>query len=236
MLTSFRKIRKSFLESSGARKYTLYAIGEILLVVIGILIALRINNWNEFRKDRVKEAEVIENLIENLELNIATLESDIDDLGRKTRSAQIILNVLDNRLSYHDSLAMHFHQARVSKTPLRLSQSGYEQFKNTGFDIMLDDEVKKKTITYFESTYPKWYAKYEQVNHLYVPFVDHVVPLFIYTREKLVPIDIDQLYEDDYYISWIRAYMEGRNTLILMENEFIEETRKVLVMLEHAQF
>ena len=55
MLTFFRKIRKAPLESGAASKYLLYAIGEIALVVIGILIALQINNWNEWRKDRNEE-------------------------------------------------------------------------------------------------------------------------------------------------------------------------------------
>jgi hypothetical protein len=52
MLTFLRKIRWSLLESGSARKYIFYAIGEIALVVIGILIALQINNWNEWKKDR----------------------------------------------------------------------------------------------------------------------------------------------------------------------------------------
>jgi len=50
MLTFFRRIRKGFLVGGRASKYLLYAIGEIALVVIGILIALQVNNWNEERK------------------------------------------------------------------------------------------------------------------------------------------------------------------------------------------
>lgn len=50
MLSFFRKIRKSLIDQSSARRYLVYAIGEIALVVIGILIALQINNWNEARK------------------------------------------------------------------------------------------------------------------------------------------------------------------------------------------
>ena len=55
MLTFFRHIRKSLLHSSQVRKYSLYAIGEIALVVIGILIALQVNNWNQHRFNESKE-------------------------------------------------------------------------------------------------------------------------------------------------------------------------------------
>ena len=57
MLTLFRRIRKGLLGSGQARKYLLYAIGEIALVVIGILIALQINKWNENRKkEKLKDS------------------------------------------------------------------------------------------------------------------------------------------------------------------------------------
>lgn len=59
MLPLLRKLRKSLMESYSAGKYLLYAIGEILLVVFGILIALEVNNWNEERKGRAEEIEVL---------------------------------------------------------------------------------------------------------------------------------------------------------------------------------
>jgi hypothetical protein len=52
MLKFFRRIRKGLLESGKIRNYTLYAIGEIALVVVGILIALQISNWNEQRNEK----------------------------------------------------------------------------------------------------------------------------------------------------------------------------------------
>jgi len=69
MLTFLRRIRKNLIESGSARKYLLYAIGEIALVVIGILIALQINNWNEWRKDRINEKVIINNLHSEFNLN-----------------------------------------------------------------------------------------------------------------------------------------------------------------------
>ena len=55
MIKFFRKIRQNLLVENKTGKYLKYAIGEIVLVVIGILIALQINNWNENRKDNFVE-------------------------------------------------------------------------------------------------------------------------------------------------------------------------------------
>ena len=54
MIKFFRKIRQNLLSEGKTEKYLKYAIGEIVLVVIGILIALQINNWNENRKTEIK--------------------------------------------------------------------------------------------------------------------------------------------------------------------------------------
>ncbi|BAO76435.1 DUF6090 family protein [Winogradskyella sp. PG-2] len=66
MIKFFRKIRQNLLSEGKTRKYFKYAIGEILLVVIGILIALGINNWNENRKFKNVEKNVLTNIYKNL--------------------------------------------------------------------------------------------------------------------------------------------------------------------------
>lgn len=67
MLRFFRHIRKSLMEQNKVRTYLLYAIGEILLVVIGILIALQVNTWNENRKIANEEQAILVRLLEDLE-------------------------------------------------------------------------------------------------------------------------------------------------------------------------
>jgi hypothetical protein len=67
------------LETGKTKKYFKYAIGEIVLVVIGILIALQINTWNEERKDSIEERVILENLLENLKLAKQQSESLISE-------------------------------------------------------------------------------------------------------------------------------------------------------------
>ena len=66
MIKFFRKIRQNLLSEGKTGKYLKYAIGEIVLVVIGILIALQINNWNENRKAKNAEAKLISELLEDV--------------------------------------------------------------------------------------------------------------------------------------------------------------------------
>ncbi|MFY9242466.1 MAG: DUF6090 family protein [Polaribacter sp.] len=77
MIKFFRKIRQNLLMENKTSKYFKYAIGEIVLVVIGILIALQINNWNENRQKNNQERMIMINLKEELQQNIKNLDERI---------------------------------------------------------------------------------------------------------------------------------------------------------------
>ena len=80
MIKFFRNIRRALLSGNKVRKYLLYAIGEIILVVIGILIAVTINSWNEGRKEVRKERELYSKLISDLDKELSLIEKAIEDL------------------------------------------------------------------------------------------------------------------------------------------------------------
>lgn len=77
MLKFFRKIRQNLLSEGKTGKYLKYAFGEIILVVIGILIALQINNWNENRKNRLLEQQLLQALLIEFETNLVNLDQVI---------------------------------------------------------------------------------------------------------------------------------------------------------------
>ena len=78
MLRFFRSIRKKLIEQDNIPKYLLYAVGEILLVVIGILIALQVNNWNEERKDQNLTIQYLMSLREDLREDLIMLKDGYD--------------------------------------------------------------------------------------------------------------------------------------------------------------
>lgn len=78
MISFFRKIRQKFLAENRGTRYLVYALGEILLVTIGILIALSINTWNENRKKIERERELMISLKKELSLNGALLDSALN--------------------------------------------------------------------------------------------------------------------------------------------------------------
>jgi len=77
MIKFFRHIRQRLIRENRISKYLLYAIGEIILVVIGILIALQINNWNESRKESLLEDQLIDVLITDLQLKKEEFLNDL---------------------------------------------------------------------------------------------------------------------------------------------------------------
>tara|TARA_B100000497_G_C7665615_1_gene401281 strand:- start:113 stop:538 length:426 start_codon:yes stop_codon:yes gene_type:complete len=135
MLTFFRRIRKGLLGQGGVPKYLLYAIGEIALVVIGILIALQINNWNEWRKDRIVEQELLHEVRNNIQMNVARIE-DLHEFQKGcAKSCKTILDVMERRQNWSDSLNEHMEKALVILPPT-LSFSSLESLKNRGFEII----------------------------------------------------------------------------------------------------
>ena len=149
MLTFFRRIRKGLLESSQTRKYLLYAIGEIALVVIGILIALQINNWNEWKKDRVQEQEILTELKNTMEVNSELLKDHISVINGLNETSDKVIALIENNGDYSDEYEDDFYYSFYSGTNIYLSNDGYEGLKNKGFEIIQNSALRKATVHLF---------------------------------------------------------------------------------------
>jgi len=128
MIHFFRRIRKQLADDNKPIKYFRYAIGEIVLVVIGILIALSINNWNEHRKEDI-------NLYNIYEVVVKDLKNDINDINGLLKYYETIKpkfnKVLDGEMTNNDYLnCLECLNLIRSYPDLSLDVRGYNQLNN----------------------------------------------------------------------------------------------------------
>jgi len=100
MMKFFNHIRKQLAAENKVASYIRYAIGEILLVVIGILIALQINNWNEGRKNAAIEEEIISNMHEEFLQNKLVLKEVREVLNKSEKSCYQLMNLMNKERNY----------------------------------------------------------------------------------------------------------------------------------------
>ncbi len=101
MIKFFRRIRQNLLSEGKTGRYLKYALGEIVLVVAGILIALQINNWNEGRKDRNQEQKILAQLADEFNSNLAQLENKIQLRENIMQQSADVLYFMDSKKEVH---------------------------------------------------------------------------------------------------------------------------------------
>ena len=141
MIKFFRKIRYDLMEKNKTGKYFKYAIGEILLVVIGILIALQINNWNENSKRKSKEIKIYYEILSDLELTKEEINKDMQNHITFLHSNKALLNHLIEKKPYSDSLTSHMFNV-TGDLQVYPKTSGFDALNSIGLDLLSNDNVR----------------------------------------------------------------------------------------------
>lgn len=155
MLKFFRRIRRKLLNEGHLKRYFIYAAGEILLVMIGILLALQVSNWNQSRINTIKEKFILEEFKANLEENLVGFKENIEWENNRITGAETILNYFDKKKPWDDSLNIVLTNLRIQEA-IVISSSAYESLKSNGFDLISDEELRKSIIKLQETTYQRW--------------------------------------------------------------------------------
>lgn len=156
MLRFFRTLRHRLLTENRFSKYLLYAVGEILLVVIGILIAISIDNWNTNRLDRLSETDYLERLTTDLARDTANYSWTYQSTLVKESALANLLTYLDNdEIKTLDSLSLLkiLRQGRLlSFAHPRVVSSTFEELKNTGrFEQIQSASLRSAISDYYAS-------------------------------------------------------------------------------------
>jgi len=172
MIKFFRKIRQNLLTENKFSKYLLYAIGEIVLVVIGILIALTINNNNEEGKTRIKELNYLTNIKSDIHLNLTELKDYIIARETSVNSAETILEIFENKKDI-DPEEFNFHNLNVQIWyPFNKNNNAYQELINSGnLAIISNDSIKNLLINmelnYKQIEFIEIHMRHDFENYLY---------------------------------------------------------------------
>lgn len=212
----FRNIRQRLLSERRIRKYCIYAFGEIVLVMIGILLALQVNNWNNKRIQNKKEAIYIENihkqfLFNKTQLDVVTLyHQKVYDNVSKILS----LVPIDDEHTHMDSLSSYVSGTFYQYT-FNPQQSTINSLTNTSsYDIVSNNELRERLQSWEElvKDYQEEEISYQNYFHSsFLPYFKNHISLFNHSNGT-------NIFDDDNITSDFLNSLEFKNTMVLQRN------------------
>jgi hypothetical protein len=193
-------------------------------------LALQVNNWSERQIDRKQEKEILVDLKLTLENNITILDARIEYFSNGQKSGKIIMDVIDNNLTYDDSLGIYFFNATKGYGGADvISFVGYEALRNNGFSLITNKLLKDAILQLFESTY-------RDLISIDGTFVQHnsyqreVLGQLFYQNsdESLKPYEFDMILNSPIYYSSLTDFHYNYGWMKEETNRGLSETHRVL--------
>ena len=179
-----------------------HAIGEVLLIVIGISIALGANSWYEDRKERAEERAVLRQIVESLNVDLQTFQdAQRNHLVQESDIIRLIEH-MEGDAPYQADLGPLFRSLR-RWIWIVTSTAPYEALKSRGFALIGDQDLRSKIIYYYENEVRSVLGAAENDRAFVVsqlaPFIDR--NLHALNSLVFVPLDYEVLRQDNYFRS-----------------------------------
>jgi len=152
MIKIFRKIRQQSLTENKFSKYLIYAIGEIILVAIGILIALQVNNWNNSRIERKTEIKLLKEISSNLATDLRNIKLKIKENDIFINSNSNILEHLKDKTEITKSLERDY-ASLLGHGIFQPITTSYENLKSQGIYKIRNDSLRYVISKLYDSKY-----------------------------------------------------------------------------------
>jgi type II secretory pathway pseudopilin PulG len=235
MIKFFKKTRKQFMATNQTSKYLKYAIGEISLVVVGILLALYINNWSTQKTERKQEVKLLVQIKSDLEANQKEIERLKSVVGYIQNASDVVVESLEGKEKrpYFTIYASLLHRKYFLKT----ASSGYTLLNNGLITLIENTDLRNEIIQLYESTYSDLLTREEwaldfldqnlnpQTNRLFkiqenveinFPEIDET------SFDVFTPTNFDQLCQNLEYINTLKA-MRKMNVLRMIAIDGAEQ-------------
>ena len=233
MLRFFRRIRQSLLTQNKFSKYLLYAIGEVLLVVFGILIALQVDNWNNEKARADKEIKILTEIRRNLAVNVNQFSAEIAHQDSIAQGIDVIMYQIKNNIPYHDSLGPKY--AAIAWTEeFNVANSAFQTLNTLGFDLISSDSLREGIIQLFNLRYVRFSdvvakvssTEHIQLNSMYVKHIEYD------EQGNGIVNDFEKLANDRAFTNMLSNRRIWKKDIVNEYKELIVESLELAEMLE----
>lgn len=203
MLNLFRKLRYKLISNGNMKRYLIYAIGEIILIFIGITLAFAFDNYRENKKSRTTELLLLKEMLNDEKRNVIDLKLNLKDYKKAVKGCDYVLSKIENKEPNEDSLGIYVNDIQLSAV-FQISYSAYNTMNSIGWQIISNDSLRKEIIF----LYDYYYDALEELAHSreFPITIDKFMPLYNkhFDVGKRKALNYDSLIKDTNFENIIR--------------------------------
>ena len=206
-----------------------HALGELCLIVAGILIALWINDWHDRRKDREAELNILRDMHASLVEDTADFAHGVRAFTRHRAAIDTIQQVIATKAPYRPQLDSLFGRCYWIAFKASLRPAVYDLLKSRGFELIENDRLRKAISEYYGDTYED--VRSENESNASAAF-DVMRPYFLAHFRKLrpgrsaTPLNYSALIADPYFDNMLEyRNNNARNHLVAYDSAFAHAAR-----------
>jgi hypothetical protein len=227
MIRLFRKVRNQLLSDEKYSMYILYASGEIALVMVGILLALQIDNWSDHRKTQKELSEICEEIHDDLALDTASISRILSERMLDIQAQQRVIHAVQNDLAYSDQIQNDLGRLMLKRS-VPLVTSGFNLLKESKLISMEDRILRTALIGYYEQVVIRMKEEFQddgfEFETVWLPYVRQNFREWKFGNYG-VPADWESMRDDPYFLNTLQMNLNNINmTMFEMQNGLISAT------------
>ncbi|MBK7870206.1 MAG: hypothetical protein IPJ74_05695 [Saprospiraceae bacterium] len=194
-----------------------YALGELLLIFLGITLAMGFNNWNEGQKQKRLERKTLIEIRNGIEVDLQDIRSNVSGFKKRTKAGKMLYVHLKEQLSLSDSLKFYLPYLKGT-TQFINNTTPYETLKSRGFELIRNDSLRLAIMHYYDVS-QDWIkiVEAEHVSH----YQEYVKPFILnyFSPESLLPNDYASMMKNKSLIPMLHwSYSNSSYMLELYED------------------
>ena len=230
----FRKIRQKLIKEGNLKRYLIYAIGEILLVMIGILLALQVNDWNQDHSRRKLEKSTLKEINESLDFDITMLQDQVETQTHYWKQIERLIQELKSNKEQSGSIE-NLLIYPVRENIVNLNSSAFELLENRGVDLISNQSLKKEIVKHFKydqqgilNRSKVWGDILQEFGRFYDALLDPIIDNelktnYVLDAEKFKALDYSDFRSNELVVAKLKYRIHRKIREIALLEEFIKK-------------